>query len=77
MIQQISVCFSRLSLSRREYRGHIFDITLPVPGGVTDGTRGPGGVVSELCDLLQRKGDQLQGENAFRQEADMPHVGHT
>lgn len=54
---------------RWKHRGHVVCVSLPVPGGVADSARGLGGVVSELCDLLQGEGDQLQGESPDRQVA--------
>lgn len=48
---------------RWKRRGHSVCVSLPVPGGVVDGAGGFGCVGIELCDLLQRKGDQLQGKS--------------
>lgn len=53
-------------LLRWRHRGHLLGISLPVPDGIPDGTCGLGGAASELCDLLQGKGDQLQGESVRR-----------
>lgn len=63
---KVSLCFSHF---RWKHRGHVVCVSLPVPGRVADGARGLGGVASELRDLLQGEGDQLQGESLGRQVA--------
>lgn len=50
------VCFPDF---RWRHRGHAAPVPWCVPGGVADGSCGLCGVASELCDLLQREGDQL------------------
>lgn len=62
-----SVVSVRFSHFRWKHRRHAVCVSLPVPGGVPDGACGLGGVASELCDLLQGEGDQLQGESPGRQ----------
>lgn len=60
--------FYLFSHFRRKHRGHV-RASLPVPFGVTDGACVLGGIASELRDLLQGKGDQLQGESPGGQVA--------
>lgn len=48
---------------RRKRREQLVCVSLPVLGGVIDGAGGFGYTGIELCDLLQRKGDQLQGKS--------------
>lgn len=62
----VSSCVSRFSW---RHRWHIVRVALRVPGGVADSASGLGGVVSELRDLLQGAGDQLQGESPGKQSA--------
>lgn len=62
-IIQHRFCFSHFRWKQRE---HAARFCLPVPAGVADGTFGLGGVASELCDLLQGAGAQLQGESPGR-----------
>lgn len=62
----MSSCVSRFSW---KHRWHVVCAALHVPGGVADGASGVGGVASELRDLLQGAGDQLQGESPGKQLA--------
>lgn len=69
-----NICIFRF---RWEHGGHVVHLDLPVLGSVTDSARGLGGAARELCDLLQGKRNQLQGESTGRQArtSTCPHAG--